>query len=116
MAARGARHHRTRLTEDDVIAIRQRRADGETERSIGSTYGLSPSTVHAILTGKTWTHVGTPELTKPCPPRRAKKPLPRGGKIGVLETVWSGTMKLGLMGSFGGGSTLSPENLRRAGH
>ena len=102
MAARGSAHHRTRLTEADVLAIRRRRMDGETERSIAATYGLSASAMHEIVTGESWRHVGFPK-PKPQPKPKAAKADPKP-KPGAVETVWSGAMRVCLTDSALGSS------------
>ena len=42
------KHPRTRFTEDDILAIRQRIADGETQVSIARSYSVHPCTINAI--------------------------------------------------------------------
>lgn len=48
---------RSKLTEDDVRAIRTRAAAGETRYSLCEAYGLSHSAVSHIINRRTWTHV-----------------------------------------------------------
>jgi hypothetical protein len=55
--ARGERHGRTKLTEDQAREIRQRYAAGEGPRSIGRLFGIHRDTAHNIATGKTWPHL-----------------------------------------------------------
>jgi hypothetical protein len=50
----GANHPLTRLTEDDVIVIRQRRHSGEIYRTIASDYGMTISAIQYICTGKSF--------------------------------------------------------------
>jgi hypothetical protein len=56
--ARGSRHGRATLTEEDVAAIRKRWATGKWRQSeLARRFGVSHSTVAAIVRGRTWTHV-----------------------------------------------------------
>lgn len=54
---RGEAHGCARLTEDDVRAIRARRASGETQKSIAESFGVDPSTVGLIVRRQHWSHV-----------------------------------------------------------
>ena len=56
-SARGARHNMSKLTEQDVLAIRGRLAAGDTNRAIAKTYGVTRQNITAIRRGKTWNHV-----------------------------------------------------------
>jgi len=51
----GRRGGRATLTAAQVRLIRQRYTDGDTQRQIAARFGVSVSTVSAIVTGKTWT-------------------------------------------------------------
>lgn len=48
---------KTKLTEDDVKAIRHRAAATEPIRAIARDYGMSHSVIGAIVRGETWKHV-----------------------------------------------------------
>ena len=52
--ARGEQCGNSRLTEDQVRAIR---ADTRTYRAIAADYAIVPSAIHQIKTRKTWRHV-----------------------------------------------------------
>lgn len=55
---RGTRNPRSKLTEDDVRAIRAAyRAGGITQKALGARYGVSKTLVRDIMTGKLWSHV-----------------------------------------------------------
>lgn len=54
---RGEAHGRAKLTERDVLAIRARRARGETLVSIAADYGVSHVRISMIALRKTWRHV-----------------------------------------------------------
>lgn len=47
----------SRLTHDQVRAIRSRYAAGETEAAIAVVFGVNPSTVSRVVTRTRWTHV-----------------------------------------------------------
>ena len=53
----GSANGRARLTEADVPVIRERAAHGETARTIAADYGLNPTTVRRLLSGRYWSHV-----------------------------------------------------------
>ena len=54
---KGEKHHKSKLTSDDVLAIRQRAANGETLTGLARTYGVTVSTVHGVVKRNTWKHV-----------------------------------------------------------
>ena len=54
---RGSKHGMSRLTEDDIPAIRRRAAGGETQQSIAGSLHVDRATVGRVLRGKTWLHV-----------------------------------------------------------
>lgn len=58
-SCRGHRNGRARFTEADVRAIRQRRANGESLKSIAASYGRHKSIIHHVCTGYTWGHVSS---------------------------------------------------------
>ena len=52
---RGAKHHKAKLTEEDVRAIR---ADDETSHAdLGRRYGVQHTAIVKIRQGRTWKHV-----------------------------------------------------------
>lgn len=53
----GLRHGRRKLSEFDVLDIRQRRSDGETYEEIAETYNVARETVCAIIRRKLWKHI-----------------------------------------------------------
>lgn len=46
-----------KLTESDVLKIRELVAQGNMQKNIAKDYGIVPSTVHQIISGKTWSHI-----------------------------------------------------------
>lgn len=55
--ARGSGIGTAKLTEADVIAIRERVAAGETQRMIAADFGVSQSNISMLVTNSTWAHV-----------------------------------------------------------
>lgn len=55
--ARGEAVNTARLTAIDVRRIRAMVADGTTRRSMAREYGVQPTTIGSIVSGKTWAHV-----------------------------------------------------------
>jgi hypothetical protein len=53
----GSKHHKAKLTEADVLAIRQAYAEGETQIALARRYGVTGSNMCSIVNGKTWTHL-----------------------------------------------------------
>ena len=61
----GVDHHAAKLSTYRVRLARRRFAAGETVEAIGHALGVTPSTVHAAIIGKTWSNVpGAVDLTK----------------------------------------------------
>lgn len=55
---RGEQHGRAKLTENEVIAIRSRYAQGDIgHRRLAADYGLSPAGLRFILIRRTWRHI-----------------------------------------------------------
>lgn len=60
----GERAGGSRLTADDVAAIRQRAAAGSSQRSLAREYGVSPQHVSDIVRGKCWSHLDVNDLAE----------------------------------------------------
>lgn len=66
----GEKHNSAKLTEASVTEIRRRYADGGsgirgqrgavTMRQLANEYGLGIGPIHAVISGRTWRHVGGP--------------------------------------------------------
>lgn len=54
---KGEDHHFAKLTNEKVREIRRLCAAGVRHRQIARCYGISPSTVSDIRTGKLWKHI-----------------------------------------------------------
>lgn len=55
--AHGVRHWKHKLTEANVIHIRELRANGLTQKAIAEQFGVNQVTISRILNGKNWSHV-----------------------------------------------------------
>lgn len=51
---RGERHHRAKLSMEDVRDCRRRHSDGVSCRALAKEFGVDPSTMHSAVRGKTW--------------------------------------------------------------
>lgn len=51
-----------KLTADEVIEIRRRFHDGESQQSIADSFGITREGVGRVTQGKTWKHVGGPVI------------------------------------------------------
>ena len=55
--AKGRRHGRTILTEDDVLEIRQASAKGASGKELAADYGVSKATISRIILKQNWKHI-----------------------------------------------------------
>lgn len=55
--SRGERHHKAKLRNADIPAIRSRLAAGESGASIARAYGVYPGTISQIKQHKTWRNI-----------------------------------------------------------
>ncbi len=56
---RGQAHHRAKLSDEDVIAIRASCRAGVGQKSLAKRYGVARCTITRISTGETWAHLKT---------------------------------------------------------
>lgn len=54
----GERNSLAKLTEADVLSIRERSQKGELGKDLAIAFNVTPANVSSILKGKTWAHVG----------------------------------------------------------
>jgi hypothetical protein len=54
---KGERHPNAKLTEQDVLEIRQLSAEGVSRKSLQERFGVSKSAIGNIMTGRTWGNV-----------------------------------------------------------
>jgi hypothetical protein len=54
---RGADHYQARVSEADVIALRETWSPGDSIHELRKTYGVSSRALYQILRGATWKHV-----------------------------------------------------------
>jgi hypothetical protein len=72
---RGDGHYAAKLTEADVIAIRERRAGGASTVDLAREYGVTVGSVSALTTGRKWAHFGGPRTPRgSVRVRRTEKP------------------------------------------
>lgn len=55
--ARGERNGAAKMTAQQVLEIRRRYAQGESQASLRREFGLTPNPMHAIVHRRTWRHV-----------------------------------------------------------
>jgi hypothetical protein len=60
---RGERVHFARLREVDIPEIRRLRSEGHSLREIASKFGVTDSTIHAVVSRQTWKHVQDQEAS-----------------------------------------------------
>lgn len=53
----GTEHHDAKISNADVVAIRERYARGDSVRTISADYPIGPTTIWRIATGRLWRHV-----------------------------------------------------------
>lgn len=55
--SRGERHHKAKLTADDVVLIRLKLSEHIPQRSIAREYGVSQAAISWIAARKNWKHI-----------------------------------------------------------
>ena len=53
----GEAHHMTPFKNDDILSIREAYRNGETQQHLADRYGVCQTSICAIVTRKTWTHI-----------------------------------------------------------
>lgn len=56
----GSKHTRAKLSEEIVLQIRERVANGEYCTTLARQFGVRTATISYVVLGKTWKHVGGP--------------------------------------------------------
>ena len=56
----GSKSHLTKLTEEQVIKIKRRSAQGESRASISRDFSVTPEAISAIALGRTWAWLEVP--------------------------------------------------------
>ena len=54
----GERNNLAKLTPANIITIRERARHGDLGKDIAADFGVTPSNISSILSGKTWGHIG----------------------------------------------------------
>jgi DNA-binding transcriptional MerR regulator len=57
---RGAAHHLAKLTDAQVVEIRERYAAGALQSALAREYEVGPMNIAAIVNGRSWKHIGGP--------------------------------------------------------
>jgi len=60
---RGSEVGTSKLTEDEVVEIKERCLSGESQKDVAEDYGVAHATVNKIMVGEQWQHVG-PDVSK----------------------------------------------------
>lgn len=63
--ARGTRNGRARLTAEQVLAMRARRAAGDTVIALARSFGVSEGAAHSAITGENWTWLSSAHQAAP---------------------------------------------------
>lgn len=61
-APNGAKNGRAVLSEEDVVEIRRRAADGERHEDLATQFAVSRSTVGHVCRARTWSYLGLPPI------------------------------------------------------
>jgi hypothetical protein len=64
---RGEAHYAARLTEEQVLDIRKKLADGAFLRTMAAEYGVGKTTINNIKQRHTWAFLPKEEKTSPTP-------------------------------------------------
>jgi hypothetical protein len=61
---RGENGSIAKLTQHAVLSIKQRRSDGERVAVLAAEYGVKPSTIYQVLSGRNWSHLHAADAAK----------------------------------------------------
>lgn len=64
MHERGRARHASKITEEDIVLIRERRALGASQKDLAKDFGLTDSSVSMIVRGIRWPNAGGPIQTE----------------------------------------------------
>jgi Mor family transcriptional regulator len=53
----GSEHHKAKLNEDDIVKIREKHQEGAKQKDLAKEYGVNKTSIHHIVTRKSWRHV-----------------------------------------------------------
>ena len=56
-SAVGERHAKSKLTERDVLELRELREDGQTHRELAARFGVTHQSIAAIVNRRSWRHI-----------------------------------------------------------
>lgn len=57
-ASHGSKHYKAKLSESDIVRIRERCASGESQKHVARDFNMSPSHVSHIVAGRKWKYAG----------------------------------------------------------
>lgn len=91
---RGMRSPNAKLTDAQVVAMRESAAAGSTFKALARRYNVDPVTVATIVTGKGWQHIGGPISAPRDPAARASLDFGARGVYRPLDGRPSANAKL----------------------
>lgn len=68
----GSEHPSAQLTDEQVLEVRRRYWDGETQAELAAAFQVSQPTINHIVRGLTWTHLPMPEGAR----KKTKRVMP----------------------------------------
>lgn len=80
-AHQGEKSHLSKLTESDVLLIKDRLEKGERQSDIAKDFNITKQNVFAIKEGRTWSHVTNGKITSDAPLNKS------GSKLTVAEVI-----------------------------
>ncbi|GMA36281.1 hypothetical protein [Demequina litorisediminis] len=77
----------TRLSDDDVARLRERYATGERQADLAVAFGVSQTSVSALVTGRTRADAGGPLAQAPAKPPRASRSTQASPRVRLTDEV-----------------------------
>lgn len=88
----------TKLTEAQVVSLRERRATGEAVKTLAAAYNISGAMVSNIASGKAWKHTGGPRTKSQAPTR---SPLTDEQALELIRRFYTGESRRVLATEYG---------------
>ena len=110
----GTHNPAAKLTEEQVVTIRERAARGETFVAIAADFEVTPPMVRMIATGKAWDLVGGPRIAQRV--RRSVRALAPEAVTDIRDRHAAGERAADLAAEFGVTPTTVHNHLRAARH
>ncbi|WP_143340436.1 helix-turn-helix domain-containing protein [Demequina sp. NBRC 110057] len=76
-----------RLSDDDVVRLRERYAAGDSQAGLAQEFGVSQTSVSALVTGKTRADAGGPLAVGSPRPRRASAPASASPRVRLTDAL-----------------------------